>query len=111
MAIGIIYSRAQGRVRRIVVETPGFPRVDYTKDHVGPGESVLVIVPDKPVGPDECQAILNETLGKQHTSDRCAVVDKDGKVVHVVHADPNIDSHPAGTIVQHDTANIGDVLK
>lgn len=40
-------------------------------------------------------------------SGRCAVV-ANGKVVHVVMADPEIDQHPDGQLIESDTANVGD---
>lgn len=41
-------------------------------------------------------------------SGRCAVVDASGIVAEVIMADPGIDAHPAGKLIESDVANIGD---
>lgn len=94
----IIYSVAQARVRVVYLPEDADPD-DWDQDHVPaiagvvkPGEASLVAdaAEIRQLGWD---VVLERHLGKPASPDRCLLV-KDGAVVGVIHADPNIDSVP-----------------
>lgn len=91
------YSPTLGARRTVVVpdtdaQVPGLAA--WLK---GTGEAVLLAPYGDYLlyGPD---ALLARYLGRQPQSDRCAVVSAAGVVVALVHADPALDTHPAGTL-------------
>lgn len=92
----IVYSPGQGRVRTVVIPDDDSQVVVHTRNLM-PGEAVLVgtLADYQKYGPD---AMLARFLGRQPTTDRCAVVNSAGFVVGIVRADPAIDWHPAGRL-------------
>lgn len=95
--IGVVYSVAQSRVRRIIV----FDDDKQAQDAAWamPGEALLTY--DAKLGTDiaVAQAHVTSLTGRKPDSDDCAVVDEAGIVLCLVKADPTIDKHPDGSLV------------
>jgi hypothetical protein len=74
----------------------------------GPGESRLLLPLAQPYDDAACRAAIAAASGVSPPSGRCCIVDRDGNIIGVCHADPAIDTHPAGQLVADDTAGPGD---
>lgn len=100
-SVGIVYSLSQRKRRRVII--PFDPKAILQN-----GEALLQqSIEDYNLrGPD---AAVEDIAGNP-LSDRCVLVDpKSLSVISVLHADPQIDIHPQGTLVQHDLADLGDI--
>lgn len=87
-SIGIIYGADSGIVRRIVI-----PDEDaQLAGHVGPGEALLTIPRAAPHDVISVTAAVAKATGKDIPDSRCAVIDKAGVVVEMIHADPALDA-------------------
>ena len=110
----VIYSKKQKVRRRLVIcdldhEHDG--HLDHHRATMHELEDYLEIPLNeyRQMDHDALQAYIANAIGAPE-SDRCAVVcHKTGIVKHVVRADPEIDFHPEGRIVPHETAVVGDV--
>src|SRR5205807_1944920 len=100
------YSPTQGVRRTTIIPDDDSQVPGYADWLQGMGESVLVgtLEDYRSIGPD---VMLARHRGQEPSSDRCAVVSQDGVVVALVRADPEIDKHPDGRLVIHETAQIG----
>lgn len=114
--IAVVYSKKQKVRRRVIVinhEGGEDAHYDAHKLDLHPGEGWLEIPLDiyrSFQSPHELNDYIALQIGERQ-SDRCCVVCPiEGTVKHLIHADPEIDFHPAGKIVQHHTAQIGDKL-
>lgn len=113
--IAVIYSIAQNRRRRVVIPSFDDRELDWHIDNIAPGEGVVVMPIDtleqRPEGRaipgKQVDAALEMHLGKPALSDRCIVTNAQGDVIHVLCADPAIDTHPHGPVERHDTAGVG----
>ena len=102
--IGVVYGTKSGIVRRIIC--PDDDNELSTPGHLGPGESIHQL--EGKWDPDEDYTpYIENLLGRIAPSSRCVIINKGGQVINVLVADPEIDSHPDGEVVQHDTACIG----
>jgi hypothetical protein len=110
--IGVIYGTESKIVRRVVIpDSPG-----ELPNHVGDGESLFRLeLPDDPLVTTDADWISRqfyEEMGiaaDKLPSARCALVDaSDGIVTSVLMADPVIDKHDDGSLIQTDTASIND---
>jgi|ERR1035437_6394029 hypothetical protein len=107
--VGIIYSKAQ-KVRREVIVGGDDPTYRVHKDRLLPGEGWLdcpVEVYQSFTDPNAIDAFLALAIGEA-TSDSCVVIDNTDKILAVCCADPVIDDHPLGVIIQDDPAQVGD---
>lgn len=106
----IIYGTKSKIPRRIVSDDD---HDTLHPSHIGNGESALVVLEKNAdlSGPQQIANYLAKALGIDPSTiphPRCLVVDpQTKKVVSVVLADENIDSHPQGYLINHSTALIG----
>lgn len=91
--LGVVYGTQSGQLRRIIApdNDDDLKRVTYT----GPGESMIIVSK----GEDVIAAIA-KAAGKTPTQPLAAVIDKTGKVISVIVADPLLDKVPDGELVQ-----------
>lgn len=104
---GVVIGEKSKIVRRIVVPDrdatlviPGF----YTSK----GESIIIIDRAKGAYPDVINAAIEQATGVKPSDPRTIVIDKDGMVVDVILADPELDSIPDKTLVLSPDADVGD---
>lgn len=117
--VSVIYSIAQKLRRELLMSKVDDKEIDIHKYRLQPGEGWL----DIPLadfqeltfdgyalldGADSIDGYIARILGCP-SSDKCAIIDIDDSVVAVVLADPIIDDHPDGVIIQDDTLVVGDV--
>lgn len=57
--------------------------------------------------PDHIDRHIEKILGAKASSHKCAVVDNNNNIIEVVCADPSIDEHPLGVLIQDDYAVSG----
>jgi len=95
--IVIGYSFGQGVRRTTVIPDDDSQVPTYVAWLASMGEQVLVgtLTDYRFLGPD---AMLARFLGRQPTTDRCAIVNAAGYVVGVIRADPTMDRHPLGRL-------------
>jgi hypothetical protein len=108
----VVYGTASKVIRRII--EPGPENIDdshiaVAQRNLAPGEALMALsLSDFPTS--RRRADLRPHVGPPAHSGRCALI-KDGIVVNVIHADPEIDAvHVAKTghnLMQHDKAAIG----
>lgn len=103
----VIYASRSGILRRKII-----PDDDAQLDlhQPGPGESRLLLPLDRRHDDAACRAAVEEATGVTPPSGRCAVLDDNGQVVAICHADPALDAHPSGRLMLHDSAALGDRL-
>lgn len=112
-SVVIVYSKKQKVRRRVIkLDHAGAHHGHFKphKDllHKGEGWLEIPIQLYESFKNDELDEHLVGVLGALE-SDRCVVVcPVDKTVKHVVRADPDIDFHPAGKILHHKTAKVGD---
>lgn len=107
--IGVVYSSNQLTPRRVIVSTDGDNHVMAHQNSLMSGEKFLTIpfeTFNKFTHPDHLKDHLSGILGPA-TSDVCAVIDHQDNIVAVVKADPRIDDHLMGHIIQDDDAVSG----
>lgn len=108
--IGVVYSPNQNRVRRVIVSDEHDLHVLIHRNMMTHGEQFMTIPKETFDGfthPDHLHAHVATVLGQPATSHTCAVVDANDMIVASVHADPAIDDHPDGHIIQEDEAVTG----
>lgn len=116
----IVYSAAQ-KIRRttIILDHPGADDAEfaYWESTIVPGEIAVYIPLDEynAMGKSDYSELgtsLDQWLAEQigePSSDQCAVVDgENGYVSAVVRADPRIDDHPDGFLIQEPELVTGD---
>ncbi len=111
--VGIVYATNSKIMRRIIVPTQD-SELDHV--HVAPGETLLVVDSDKAFRDAEsgkfapavraADAAIAVATGVVPPSARCAEV-RDGKVVAVRMADPEIDTIPGALLVKSAAAEVG----
>jgi hypothetical protein len=74
----------------------------------GPGESLLLLPLAAPFDDASCRAAIAAATGAVPPSGRCCIIDAGGSVVGLCDADPALDTHPAGRLMAHDVAGLGD---
>jgi hypothetical protein len=74
----------------------------------GPGESLLLLPLSSPFDDSSCRAAIAAATGAVSPEGRCCIIDAGGNVVGVCNADPALDTHPAGQLIAHDIADLGD---
>ena len=74
----------------------------------GPGESLLLLPLSSPFDDASCRAAIAAATGAEPLAGRCCIIDAGGNVVGVCNADPALDTHPAGQLIAHDVAGLGD---
>ena len=106
--VGVKYSSSQ-KVRRELIVASTDALVDVHKSTILPGEAWL----DIPIEtfnafttPQEVDTYLQGILGNP-TSDYCLIIDGTNTIVSIVRADPIIDDHPDGVIIQDTYAQVG----
>ena len=109
--IGIVYTAANKVHRGFIV-----PDNDAELDnpwHVHLGEKLIKVSLASVTFPITLQFLKNQiALAEQVVpsavpSGRCVVVDAQGNVAAVAMADPALDTHPAGTLMAHNSATFG----
>ena|SRR5215475_3791543 len=95
---GIIYATKSKMIRRIIVPESDSTLTDGTHK-VGEGETMLV-ASGEACDLASCIELVKEATGVVPADPRCFVLDKANKIVAVVHADPELDTHPLGTLVK-----------
>ena len=110
--VGIIYSLAQLQRRRLIISDVDDSHLDLHRTGMASGEGWI----DCPLSiynsfsdANGLDAWLATMIGDK-TSHRCTVVAGDTNVVQcIIGADPIIDSHPAGIVIQDDVSMVGDI--
>jgi hypothetical protein len=74
----------------------------------GPGETRLLLPLSAPSDDAACRAAIAAVAEVKPPSGRCCIIDENGRVVGICNADPALDTHPAGRLVAHDLAGLGD---
>lgn len=96
MKVGIVYSTQSKMIRRIIL-----PDQDSELDHpqvAAVGESLLVV--DRlTYDVSSAEALVEKETGQKPKDSKHAVVDKTGKVIAVIHADPDIDNVGSNQLV------------
>jgi hypothetical protein len=108
--VGVVYSPNQNRVRRVVVSDEHDLHILIHRNMMTHGEQFMVIPKetfDSFTHPNHLHDHVAAVLGSPATSHTCAVVAADDTIVAAVHADPAIDDHPDGHIIQDDDAVAG----
>lgn len=105
--VGVVYSSAQLVRRRIIKSDSDDADIDIHKATMLPGEAWLEIplnvynkfgnTPKDHVTGNTLDVHIASILGNPK-NDVCVIVSPDGNIVGYCHADPSIDSHPAGTL-------------
>ena len=108
--VGIIYSLAQLQRRELIISDVDDANIDLHKGRMLAGEGWIdcpISIYNSFTDANGLDAWLATVLGEK-TSHRCAVIDGETGIVQaVVGADPIIDQHPDGIIIQDDTAQAG----
>lgn len=108
--VGIVYSPNQLRRRRVVVSDDADEHVMAHALSMQPGEKFLTIDRDTYAvfnHPDQLDDHIATLLGGPKLDHTCAVVAGDNSIVAVVGADPRIDDHPLGVLIQDEAAETG----
>lgn len=114
MALGIIYGKLSGIIRRYVVDDG--PRALSLHAglslHVGAGEAMYVVPESEVIKrglPDEARGrqLIELFTGKPSPDSRCVVIDANGLVEAVISADPMLDILKGKTLRLHSEATIG----
>lgn len=114
MPLWIVYATRSRIIRRVILPDPG----ERLAEHVCAGESGFGIIdpelcrrilPPGAIGPNlELVAVeIERRTGVRPDSARCVKIDRTGRVVGVVNADPDLDSIPEHDLVRDDRAEIG----
>lgn len=104
MSIGLFYSVATGRLRRIVKDDAVIFAELVNIHPVALGEGVIEAAD---LDPAEAQSLVNDETGKTPENDRFALV-RSGFVEGVIIADDTIDSVAGRRLVATNTAKVGD---
>lgn len=107
--VGVVYSPNQLTPRRVIVSSHSDGHVMAHQNILIAGEQFITIPLDtfnQFTEPTHLDNHLESVLGVA-SSDVCAVVDCDDNIVVAIKADPRIDDHPAGHIIQDDEAVAG----
>lgn len=107
--VGVIYSLSQ-LVPRIVFEfTYDDTEAEKYKNNIRSGEGWLDVPIEYYDGAEGSifRGYISSQIGDPQ-SDRCAVIYGDGEVITILHADPVIDDHPGGFVIQDNIAMPGD---
>ncbi len=108
--IAVVYSKAQKVMRRmIVLDHANAKHEDFNphKETLHEGEGWLEISADRTAkftSFEDLYTYLASIIGSPE-NDRCVVVCPEGNVKAVVRADPTIDTHPEGEIIEHSCAD------
>lgn len=93
MSVGLIYGKAFGRLRKVVINGNPAP-------HVAPGEALINISDDQYAALHDIgtqQSHVNSVTGMVPSGDRAVTVDSIGNVLAVHFADPGCDKPLPGT--------------
>jgi hypothetical protein len=102
----LIYGIKNGTLRRVII--PDHDDSELNAWPAGTGEdSVLIPVASAKDDKTLKDAVKTKT-GKDAPTGVCALVDGTGVVISKIMADPDLDTHPAGSLVASDVANVGD---
>jgi len=107
--ISVVYSVTQNVVRTIISNPVDDSHIDLHKQNLQPNEAWLDIPLEasrnfKSV--NDVQSYVAGIIGPP-SSDRCLVVAGDDTVLAIIKADPIIDDHPAGVLIQDESADVG----
>ncbi len=105
--VWVVYSQRSGVIRRVVLPDPG----ERVIDHMRPGECVAaipntVLMPDGTPDMAKVRQAMLAVTGTEPPEPRCAVI-RDGMVINVIMADPEIDHVEGCALVLDDEASIG----
>lgn len=106
----LIVCSARTKVPRRIIHPDDDAEIADPTQHAGPGE-VVHVIDKKHARADTIRSVVASLHGVNEAeipSGRCAVIGPDGVVVHVIMADPELDTHPDGRLVESDEASIGD---
>lgn len=117
--VGVIYSKAQNLRRSVIVCGNDDSQYEQFKSALHPNEGWLDIPledyasftldpNDITAGAYALDAYIAQILGAPPSSDKCAVINGED-IVSVCCADPSIDEHPDGWIIQDDAAQVGGI--
>jgi hypothetical protein len=103
----LIYGTKNGTLRQLII--PSVDDSELAAYVPGTGEDSIVF----PItDPKDTKSLGDKVKVKTKKTDipsgRCALVDPTGLVINAIMADPDLDTHPSGTIVASDLASIGD---
>jgi hypothetical protein len=104
----VVYGSKSGIIRRLIVPNREWEPLD--PDVLVKGEDFSVMDPVVDFKTDTIKTHVGKAIGKtkdQIPSGRCVVVDATNTVLDVIMADPDIDTHPDGTLILSDTAKKG----
>jgi hypothetical protein len=105
--LAVLYATGSKILRRKVIP---YNDAQLALHQPGPGESRLLLPLTQPHDDASCRAAIAAATGVMPPSGRCCIVDGAGNVTGVCHADPALDTHPAGSLVASDLAGPGDSL-
>lgn len=106
--VGVIYSLNQLVRRQTIVPSMDDSELQPFKDMLPDGCGWLDVHISffYALSVEEFDEFIATQIGNAH-SDRCAVIYGED-VVAVIKADPSVDEHPEGILIQDDTAEVGD---
>ena len=108
--VGIIYSLAQLQRRKLISSDVDDAHIDLHKSDMSSSEGWIdcpLSIYNSFADANGLDAWLATMIGDK-TSHRCAVVAGDTGIVQaIIGADPVIDDHPLGFVIQDDTAMLG----
>lgn len=109
--VGIVYSKSQNRIRRVILSDFDDGHIDRHKNYLLQGEGWLEIPLNtyNALTKDSIDDHIETLLGGKASSHTCAVIDANNTIIACVCADPVIDDHPDGVIIQEDGAEVGAV--
>jgi hypothetical protein len=106
----LIVCSARTKVPRRIIHPDDDAEIADPTQHARGGE-VVHVVDKRHARADTIRSVVASLHGVAESaipSGRCAVVDPTGVVVHVIMADPTLDAHAAGSLIESDSAEIGD---
>lgn len=110
--VGVVYSKTQKVVRRIIMNDTDDSYIDTHKNYINLGGEGWLDIPldvfNQLISTGTFDSYLENIIGKA-TSDICAVIDGNDMAVLKIHADPIIDEHPDGVLIQDENAVMGEI--
>lgn len=108
--VGVIYSKAQNRRRSIIKSDIADEHIDIHKNHLLQGERWLEIplkLYEDFTNPAQIDVYIENVLGAQASSHKCAIINANDIIVGCVCGDPIIDDVPDGVLIQDDDLEVG----